>query len=231
MNGRPNCHKAMTNRAFTAIELMMVISIMLILSTLTLTGVNRSLRVAAVNNAVSAIRASTATAQELALNFASGAGVNIPGILIGQHEGRWAVAPVLADPSSSNVTFDDAIMDDDGYPSIFHFSPNVALYDRESMLPNDTMVTWFYAPGSGQLMIAQGSGFSPPSAMVGYTPPPLIQGTTVRVFGAFGGSEDLHVLYPPSESTPGLSLRSRDQRTKRSIIVQPSGAMLIQEFE
>lgn len=219
-------------QGFSTIELLLVISVMFLLSTLSITGITRSMRVATVTNAVGAIQTAATTAQNLAMRLQKSDGQQLPGIVIAQKEGRWAVATVMVAPAQAqNATLDDAITDEQGRKAISVFSPNVVLWMGDAAADAATRIAWFYDSATGRVIIAKSGGFSAPGAMVGYTPPALASsGGEAHVFGARAGTYTLNVLAPPTATSPGLSLRSRDQRTKRSLIVQPSGTLQIQEF-
>ncbi len=216
--------------AFTLIELLIVISIMILLTTLALSGVAKALRSAALNQAASDLRAIASAAQERAIRLLPADGQGYPGVLIFQTDGRWAIAQVeVTAGGAASVDKTDALTDTEGRPVIKTMSPNVVVWLADD--PADLMATvaWFYEPGTGRLLIAQGGGFSAPGAMIGYEPPALLNGTESLVFGAASGTT-LPVAAPPSATNPGLSIRSRDQRIKISISVQPTGFIQTQEF-
>jgi hypothetical protein len=128
-------------------------------------------------------------------------------------------------------TFGDALLDEEGRPSISALSANVVVWSGDNPLPTNEMVFWAYEPGSGRTMVPDSGGLSNPGALVGYRPPPLTDGSDILVFGALSGAGSVDIAFPPTVSNPGLTLRSRDQRAKRTLLVQPSGILQIQEFE
>jgi len=219
-------------RGFTVVELLLVIGVMFLLSSMAIPGITRSLRVATVTGAVASIQGAASASQNMAMNLLRSEGQAYPGVVIAQRDGRWAVASVVvAATGAASVGLAQALTDEEGRPSVQVMSPNVTLWLGDSpATPTDT-IAWFYEPSTGRVVIPKAGGFSAPGAMVGYQPPQLTGAGGERlVFGARVGGTDLNVLAPPTATSPGLSLRSRDQRTKRSVVMQPSGTMHIQEF-
>ncbi len=229
MPGRSQHGRA--NRAFSLIEMLIVLGVMLLLSTLSITGITKSLRVSAVQNALSAIQTASTTSMTQALRLQSVVGQAYPGVLIAMHDERWSIAPILATAAqASAVDFDKALVDDDGRSSIIALSPNVTLWIGDAPAQNTDRIAWFYEPSTARLVIASGGGFSQPGAMVGYTPPALTASDGSKlVFGA-PASGGYDVIAAPTSTNPGLSLRSKDQKTKWSVSVQPSGTLMISEF-
>lgn len=220
------------NLGFTAIELMVVIAIMLLLTTLTVTGVTRSLRASSLHNAGAVVQAAASAAQQEAINMAKvGSGAHYTGVLIGYQNNRWAVAPVRITSASATPTFSDALLDEEGRPSVSSLSPNIVMWEGDDPMSTSDTVFWAYEPSTGRTMVPVPSGLSNPGALLGYSPPPLTNGADVLVFGALSGAASVEIAFPPTADNPGFSMRSRDQREKRKVLVQSSGLLQIQEFE
>jgi prepilin-type N-terminal cleavage/methylation domain-containing protein len=224
-------HRSGGRTGFTLIELLIVIGIMLMLSTLAITGISRTLRAAAINNAVAAVRNVCSLAQSQAYTQVMAADVAYPGVLIAKRNGRWTAAAITATASNSvGVDFDDAMLDAEGSPAITQFAPNVIVWTGDGPASPTERLVWFFEPGTGRVVLpGTVNGFTAPGAMVGTAPPPLFDnGGANLVFGA--RTESLQIVAAPTATNPGLSFRSRDQRTKRSIAVQPTGAVDVREF-
>ena len=73
------------------------------------------------------------------------------------------------------------------------------------------------------------SGFSDPGVVIGTAPPPLFSGGKAMLYGA--ESDSLTIIAAPTATNPGLSIRSRDQRSKRALSVQASGVLDLRRFD
>lgn len=211
--------------AFSLIELMLVISVVILLSSLSISGVVRSLRVASVTDAAGAIRDAAGTAQALALARAPAAGLEVAGVVIARRDGAWTVAPVLLPAAEAGApTLDRALADALGEPALRRLAPNAAPWLGDRPARDDEVVAWFYEAGSGRVVAPRGGRLVP--ALVGCQPPPS---DTSEVYGALPAYAP-EVIAPATATDPGLSVRSRDQETRRLIAVQPTGSVVVREF-
>ena len=153
-----------------------------------------------------------------------------PGVMLANRNGRWAVAVISATASqASSADWDSATLDEEGLPAIAQFSPNVVVWEGDSPASISNSYVWFYEPASGAVVAPTSAGFSDPGAVVGTSPPPLFSGGKAMVYGA--KADSLTVIAPPTATNPGLSIRSRDQRSKRSLSVQASGVLELRRFD
>lgn len=222
-----------TRSGYSLIELMIVISVMILLSSLTLSRVVSSMRSAAVSRAMSDIRDVASQAQTRAGNLVMAADQAYPGVLIGKVDGRWQVALVNATAANAaTVGWSDAVIDGQGRPAIHQMSPNVNLWLADTLAADSQRIAWFYEPATGRVVVASGASFSLPGAMLGYEPPAIFDSSgTALVFGARPGVSLVTVVHPPVAGVPGISFRSRDQKTKYALSVLPSGVLNLESWQ
>lgn len=233
MSGNHRSFSSSSSSGYSLIEVLIVISVMILLSSMALTRVVTSMRTAAVSRAMSHIRETASQAQARAMNTTMGIGQAYPGVLIAKQDGRWQVGLVeAAAGSAASVTFADAVADEQGRAAVHQLSSGVRMWLGTSVAQDSDSLTWFYEPSTGRVVVPQSGGFSGPGAMIGYDPPPIFDSSGVPlVFGARPGFTVLNALHSPDGLTPGVSFRSADQRTKYSLAVLPSGILNLEEWQ
>lgn len=214
------------NTGFTAIELLVVISVMLLLGTMTTIGVVRSMRQAVFNKAVASVQEMATQARLLAI------ACNDPGAHYGVRLGRDPQTQRLAAMVVRHPPTDGAEDLGDGSGVVGRLArqlpPIVDVWAGDGSevepLADDAVVTWFYASGSGFPVVREGAGFSAPGVAIGVPKPSLevAGGGGIPVFGVKPGTQ-APVRHPTEAGTPGLSVRTRDQRMRVAIAIYSTG--------
>jgi prepilin-type N-terminal cleavage/methylation domain-containing protein len=212
--------KCESRSGFTAVELIIALSIGAILAVMVSPTVFQSLRRGNINKAAAQITDVASRAQQLAIatNGTAGTG-ELYGVLIRQAgPGAAAIVSLVRGNPSSSPTVAMILLDGHGQPqaqeqlpaSARIWSSGVPLVDSGGSLG------WYYQNRIGHPVVPGSPGV--PGA-VGVAPV-----TVSNAWGISGYTVSLPVIAPGSGNEPGLQVRSPDQGYQVGVVVYPSGA-------
>ncbi len=222
-----------TGRAgFTALEMLVVLGVIIVLSSMAVMAVVPSLRRGRVNDAAGAVIEVSRHARRLAMQRKSTPDDAHYGVVI-YHDtagaGTDVVALIHGHPGDKRTNDRDRIMlAADGKPvSSFRFSPTVSIWQSgvEMREAKKQEVSWYYQFRTGMPLGVSGSSL---------TTAPINIGTAGRdiakVWGKLQAESEVKSLSPGTAADPGLSVRSVDNRFRQAIAVYISGIAVTHEF-
>jgi prepilin-type N-terminal cleavage/methylation domain-containing protein len=216
-----------SRRGFTAIELLTVVGVVLILATMAVPAIVPAMRRGQVNDAANAIIQVSKEARLLAMHGAAPADNRHYGVAIiddTSFDPQVVVALVYCSAAGDPRT--SILKDGSGKNvSIKKIARSVGVYSGATELRNAGQVlTWFYQYRTGLPIGTFSGAFSSTPISVGC---PAI--TISNVWGS-GASVTADSISPGTATVPGLSVRTVDDRIRRSIAVYVSGVPVTGEF-
>jgi prepilin-type N-terminal cleavage/methylation domain-containing protein len=202
-------------RAFTLIELLLVLTVILILTALGLGHYGQAMRKSAVQGSADQILRACDTARQLSLQ-----GAGDPDLFYGVRidatsDGDTSVTVVQQVNGRTG-----AVAGPDGGSLLdYDFPTAAAVWEGDTDLGNGSgSLEWYFMPGSGEVVeLAAGRVVA---RYVGVGTRPV---TTGSMWGLATNAGTSRVIAPSTASAPGLSVRSPDNRYRIAIGVYPSG--------
>jgi prepilin-type N-terminal cleavage/methylation domain-containing protein len=203
----------MTRRGYTAIELLIVFTIIAIIAVAAAPAVVATLKRSAFNQAAEAVRDASTQSQLLAMRAPDGIDGELYGVRLRWDAGSAEVAVVLGDQVVGDQTR--------------RLPPSVVVRRNGLPMADGDEVLWHYRPTTGQLMKRMSARtYRGPGAQVGL-PLPDLTGTPGLT------ASDVHQIADQSDASataePGLELSTRDGSLRSAIRIYASGLIILED--
>jgi prepilin-type N-terminal cleavage/methylation domain-containing protein len=215
---------------FTAIELLISISVILVLVGMAVPAIAPSIRRGRVNEAANAITQISRQARMLAIQRQPEE--SHYGVLVADDPALGPgpiVALIYGHPQDGKKDdIERIVRDARGEPvALQRFTSAVSVWTADGALrdQSDKFVSWWYKFGSGIPIAVVGGKFTLGPATVG-TPKIALS----NVWGIGGNDHDVAAVAASRPGEPGLSLRSADNRTRCAVAVYVSGYAVTKEY-
>jgi prepilin-type N-terminal cleavage/methylation domain-containing protein len=206
---------------FTLIELVMVLAIAALLSSMSLPAVLSSLRRAGVDGAVSQIERIAMQARLRSLTVVPEQASDVAvayGVIIGCQDGRGFTGVIRGWPGDGKADDLARLVPESRRDLPANTVVTVGGADLAGSGP--ACIAWYYRPVTGSPMIMDGSRWSPGMASIGFTP--TVAATSL--WGIPGYNLNLDAV-----AGAGLEVRSPDGAYRQSLRVMSSGALVVRE--
>jgi prepilin-type N-terminal cleavage/methylation domain-containing protein len=202
-------------RAFTLIELLLVLTVILILTALSIGHFGQSMRKSAVQEAAQQILRASDLARQLGLQ-GTGTGATMYGVrLEATSDGQTSVSVLQSQSGRSSLAEGP-----DGEPLLeYRFPSSAVLWEGSRDLSSGSgTLEWWFAPSTGEVVELAGGATQQRYVGVGTRPV-----TTEALWGLASNALTSPVIAPANALDPGLSVRTPDNRYRIALGVYPSG--------
>jgi prepilin-type N-terminal cleavage/methylation domain-containing protein len=217
-------------RGYTAIELLIVLGIVSIITTMAVPAIVPAMRKGRVNDGINAILHVSRQARILAMQNPPPADGRHYGVAIfddPDSDKTPVVALIFGSPSDGKDDRGRILTGGDGKPVAKQaMSAAVEVWSGEKRLRDGAkIVTWYFEYQSGVPISTDDTGFSTSPVNVGVPDVAL-----TNVWGLIGNDISVPSVSPGTASVPGLSVRTADNSIRRALALYVSGQPVTGEF-